>query len=147
MTFVLGKSVRILSGRGARLLLTECVVHFPRLLVLFQHPRRWVNIVPPLLREAAKVVIVNVALASFVQIVKDEQLVFRAQLDFEVLHAQDKLIEADSVVEVEVKEAIGGAEVLEPLLDPHPHEFQNAFQVHFFLRICDGVTRCLVLHV
>ena len=94
-----------------------------------QHQGCWVNIVPAFLAEVAEIIVVDEALARLVQVVEDEKQVTRAQLDFEVFHPQDELVEADPVVEVQIEEAEGRAEVFETLLNPGPDKIKHASEV------------------
>ena len=52
--------------------------------------------------------------------VKDEHNVPRGELDLQSLHPDNKLVEADSVVEIYIEPAERRAEVLEALLDADP---------------------------
>ena len=113
-------SLKLLPRWRPCLILARVVGHGARFFVVLQHGGGGVDFQPPLVAEVAEVLVVDEALAAFVEVVEHHQLLGRAHFDLEPLQTFSELRELDAVVLLQVEISEGRAESLESFLDPDP---------------------------
>ena len=138
-------------GQGSRrrlgLLLAEVVLQLASFAVFTKHFGGRVDAIAALLCQPGEVLIVDVAFGSFVEVVKDEHDVLGGELDLQCLHPDNKLVKADSVIEIHIKPAERRAKVLEALLDADPDTGQDVSKMHFVLLQYFLLSCGLALHI